>query len=298
MLSKPCLLSKLGYQTRGTMVHYRTHDWADFLYYLLFFAAMAIIGMIWSNVQTQNVKRKKKSEEEKRANAPCKHGIIGALYGSQTCIKCQQEKAAEEQIAIQRAEEEAARRKIEKERAYREWIAKIRLPEYLQKMDPGEFELLVCDLFRRMGYQVEQTPLSGDSGIDGYLRKDGILSILQCKRVKGSVGEPILRDLFGTMHATGAKKGVVVTTGKVSMKALKWSKNKPMKIMELSELVEHIRTFYREDDIIPVNFVPNTSKDSYCPKCGSPMKVVNWEGKRFLGCSAYPSCRYTTSLPK
>ncbi len=233
----------------------------------------------------------------KAARARCKHGVVGAaLNGYKLCIKCQWEKEAEEQIARKRAEEEEARRKAEKERAYKEWVAKIRLPEYLTKMDPEEFEHLVCDLFRKMGYEVEHTPYSGDGGVDGYLKKNGDLSILQCKRVQGSVGEPILRDLFGTMHAKGAKEGVVVTTGKVSQKARDWASNKPIRILEIGEIVNHIRTHYREDEVVPESFIPDHKKNSTCPKCSGPLKVVNWKGRRFLGCSAYPSCRYTKGL--
>jgi len=279
MLSKPGLLIKPGYPTRETMTYYRRNDGCFGI--LVFLQICGLIGYAihqlfgWWGIGLATVaivgifvvivlysKYEKSREEEKRAKAPCKHGVIGALYESKACLKCQQEKAAAEQIAIHEAKEEEAQRKEEKERAYREWIEKIRLPEYLKKMDPREFERLVCELFRKMGFEVEHTSYSGDSGIDGYLRKDGNLSILQCKRVKGSVGEPVLRDLFGTMHATGAKEGVVVTTGNVSTKARNWAKDKPIRILELKELVENIRRFYREDDVVPENFVPHKRKGS------------------------------------
>jgi restriction endonuclease Mrr len=55
--------------------------------------------------------------------------------------------------------------------------------------------------FGVVGHEMEATRYTADGGVDGYLRKDGQLALLQCKRVKGSVGEPILRDLFGTMAA-------------------------------------------------------------------------------------------------
>jgi restriction system protein len=29
----------------------------------------------------------------------------------------------------------------------------------------------------------------------------------------------------------------------------------------------------------------------YCVKCGKPMRLVNWKGKQFWGCSGYPRCR-------
>jgi hypothetical protein len=241
-------------------------------------------------------KYKRRTEERRRAKASCKHGVPGAYYRHEICSSCQDEKAAEEQIARKRAAEENARRQAEKERRYNEWVAKIKLPEYLTTMHPQEFEHLVCNLFRRMGYEVEHTPYSADGGIDGYMRKDGELAIVQCKRVKSSVGEPVLRDLFGSMHAVGAREGVVVTTGKVSKQARSWSKDKPIRILELDELVSHIRVYYREGDVIPESFMPHDVESVPCPKCSNPLKVVGRSGKRFVGCSAYPSCRYVTSL--
>jgi len=237
-----------------------------------------------------------RKKERSRANAPCEHGLPGALYEYKQCPLCEQDKIAREQRAKKLAEEEEAQKKAAKERAYKEWVAKIRLPEYLINMHPAEFEHLICDLFQRMGYEVEHTQYSGDGGIDGYLRKNGDLSILQCKRVKGSVGEPVLRDLFGTMHDKDAKEGIVATTGNVSAKARAWAENKPIKILELDEIAGYIRTYYREDDVVPESFIPDKEKKDFCPKCGNPMRVVNWRGKSFMGCTAYPSCHYSTSL--
>lgn len=239
-----------------------------------------------------------KRKEYKRNHAPCAHGVIGALYGYKECIKCQQEKIDRDKKEKRRLAEEAAIRKAEKEREYKEWVSKIRLPEYLEKMHPQEFEHLICDLFKKMGYEVEETPYSGDGGIDGLLKKNGDSFILQCKRVKGSVGEPVLRDLFGTMHANDTKEGFVVTTGKVSRQAKEWAKDKPIRILELNEIVTSIREYYKEDDIVPETFVTHTKRENICPKCGHPLKLVYWNNKIFKGCSSYPACRYTKSLGK
>jgi HJR/Mrr/RecB family endonuclease len=244
------------------------------------------------------IKYRNRKEEYKRRIAPCSHGVSGALYGFQECSQCERDRIAKERVAKRKAAAEEAKKKAAKERAYREWVAKIRLPDFLLKMHPEEFEHLVCALFQRMGYEVEHTKYIGDGGIDGYLKKDGELSVLQCKRVKGSVGEPVLRDIFGTMHAAGAKEGIVVTTGKVSTQARVWSQDKPIRIYELDELTACIRTHFKEDDVVPTTFTPNRGTKDICPRCGNPMKVVHWRGKSFMGCSAYPSCRYTMDMPR
>ena len=37
--------------------------------------------------------------------------------------------------------------------------------------------------------------------------------------------------------------------------------------------------------------------EKICPVCGSPMKFRSGRHGEFLGCSQYPSCRYTTNIP-
>ena len=278
----------VGYGIIGIAI-YKYFNWPSVV-----LAILGVLAFLFFLDKYQKYKNNK--QELTRATAPCKHGMPGALHGYSLCSQCQQEKEAAAEIARKQKIEDDTRRQAEKERAYKEWVRQIRLPDYLRKMYPAEFEKLVCDLFRQMGYEVEPTPYSGDNGIDGFLKKGSESSVLQCKRVKGSVGEPILRDLYGTMHATGASEGVVVTTGRVSAKARIWAGNKPIRIIELTELVALIRAHYPEDQVVPERFAPISKLEDLCPKCGSPLRIVTWKGSLFMGCSSYPACRYTTGL--
>lgn len=158
-------------------------------------------------------------------------------------------------------------------------------------MDPYKFEQLICSLFRRMGYDVRETPYVGDNGVDGFLYKDNLKLVLQCKRVKGSVGEPVLRDLFGTMHATDSHSAIVVTTGRVSDQARTWANGKPIRIIEFLELQSLIRANFRDGDVVPAEFV--LPESFLCPRCSSPLRVVHGPRGRFVGCKGYPNCRYT-----
>ena len=248
--------------------------------------------------------------------AQCKHGTRGAVYKPTLCGECVRECKEQERVAAEQAkiaaeqarvaaeqakvaaEQDAARRERERQERHREYLRKIRLPEHLRSMHPGEFEHLVCDLFRRQGYEAEPTPLSGDGGVDGYLRKNGALTVLQCKRVKGSVGEPVLRDLFGTMHGCGAVEGIVVTTGNVSTQARAWSNGKPIRIIELDELTVLLRRHYKEDEVVPGDFQPKESSPDLCPDCGRPLRTKNGSRGKFVGCTGYPTCRYTRPLGK
>lgn len=90
--------------------------------------------------------------------------------------------------------------------------------EILQHLDPYAFERLAQRLLRECGFSdVQVTKRSGDGGIDGTgkLRIQGIFSFnvaFQCKRYKGQVGAPEIREFRGSL-GTNIEKGVLITTG-------------------------------------------------------------------------------------
>ena len=231
-------------------------------------------------VELYREKKKSGTEASKRITA-CRHGIAGALHGFIACANCETEKAIEAEVnaelqrrlkeqrganrdriaaeITERRRRQAEEAKAKKETARREWLRNIRLPRFLQDMHPHKFELLICELFRKLGYDVEETPYSGDSGCDGILRKADEHLILQCKRTQKKIGEPIVRDLYGTMHGEGANGGVLVTTGSVSDQARLWLKKKAkerrIRVIELDELTKLIRDHFGEDDVVPDEFI-------------------------------------------
>ena len=209
--------------------------------------------------------------------APCAHGVKGAAHDGSLCPVCTAAARVADELRRRQEEErrlaeEAARRLKEEERlrllkaeqerhqkAHDAHLASIRLPSYLLAMDPRAFELHVCELYRRMGCRVEATPRSGDHGIDGHLYRDGRHVLLQCKRVKGFVGEPVLRDLFGSISNERADGGIVVTTGRVSTAATKWAAGKPIQIIELDEITKMTKAVFPEHEVVPDGFVPGSS---------------------------------------
>ena len=179
-----------------------------------------------------------------RSFLPCHHGKHLAHRNPKKCSKCVQEvtffyrtqRMREETKLLQREAAQAA----ERLRAAHQ-LGQMEFGSQLADLDPFDFERVVCDVYRRLGYEVEGTPKTGDGGVDGYLKRDGKVYLLQCKRVKGSVGQPILRDLYGVMRATDAQGGIVVTTGRVSRQAREWAKGKDISLVETLELKGLIR---------------------------------------------------------
>ena len=108
---------------------------------------------------------------------------------------------------------------IEERRPWRDSLS-----EVLHNLNPFAFETLSQRLLRECGFlDVCVTKKSGDGGIDGIgkLRLNGIFSFnvaFQCKRYKGQVGTPEIRNFRGSLD-NNIEKGVLITTGVFSKAA-------------------------------------------------------------------------------
>lgn len=112
----------------------------------------------------------------------------------------------------------------------------------LQAMDPIAFERYVGSLFADRGFRVQDTQASADEGIDLIVRQGRRMAVVQCKRYQGSVGQPVVRDLYGVMLHTGANEAYLVTTGTVTAAARRWAEGKPIHLVDQHRLVEWART--------------------------------------------------------
>jgi restriction system protein len=108
----------------------------------------------------------------------------------------------------------------------------------LRTLNPLAFEQFVGSLFKKMGYIVETTKLSGDEGVDLILRKGAKLAVVQCKRYDGAVGQPIVRDLYGVMFHNRADEAYLITTGTITLPAQQWAKGKPIHLVDGNMLLE------------------------------------------------------------
>lgn len=112
--------------------------------------------------------------------------------------------------------------------------------EILHNLDPYGFEKLAQRLLRECGFSdVEVTKKSGDGGIDGTgkLRINGIFSFnvaFQCKRYKGQVGAPQIRDFRGSL-GTNIEKGVLITTGTFTREAKEEASSEGKRLIDLMD---------------------------------------------------------------
>lgn len=91
------------------------------------------------------------------------------------------------------------------------------LTEFLQSMNPYQFEHLIKLLLETMGYEALVTAAGNDKGVDVVaeieLGISRVKEVIQAKRFKGNIGRPILDQLRGSLHYFQAMRGTIITTG-------------------------------------------------------------------------------------
>ena len=170
--------------------------------------------------------------------------------------------------------------------------------------------------FRNDRFTTRLTGTTGDHGIDIVAQKKGESAVVQCKRYAGSVGEPALRDLYGAMHAHGADRAYLVTTGWLTRAAAEWARDKPALVVwdgeYLARLSIRLAAKNRQGQTHATlaggavgvgtdsggsvsNISEPTTPTPNCPTCGSVLveRRNRRTGEPFLGCPRYPNCRYT-----
>jgi len=105
--------------------------------------------------------------------------------------------------------------------------------EQLLALAPSEFEEMTVELFQAYGHVARRTGTTGDHGVDVIVQtKKGEKCIVQCKRWRGPVGEPIVRDFYGVLQHEKADKGIIISTGKFSRPAQEWARGKPITLYD------------------------------------------------------------------
>jgi hypothetical protein len=127
----------------------------------------------------------------------------------------------------------------------REILSKMSDGENLASMDWDDFEHLCRELFERVfasnGATVSVTQASRDQGVDAIINdpdpiKGGKI-VIQAKRYVNTVDVSAVRDLWGTVSHEGAMKGLLVTTSQFGPDSYAFSKDKPLTLINGSELL-------------------------------------------------------------
>ncbi len=116
---------------------------------------------------------------------------------------------------------------------------KVNTAKDLLDLSPREFEDMAVELFVAYGHEAKRTGAVGDHGVDVIVQtKNGEKCVVQCKRWKGYVGEPIVREFYGVVLHEKADKGIIITSGKFSRPAQEWAKGKPIALYDGDKFVQ------------------------------------------------------------
>lgn len=110
-------------------------------------------------------------------------------------------------------------------RELKRWLATH--PAMLYELDSRKFELLVADILKDFGFEVELTPATRDGGKDiyAYIRSEicSLLMFVECKRYAPDhpVGIDIVQRLYDVQTSHHANKSMLVTTSFFTRPAIK-----------------------------------------------------------------------------
>lgn len=171
----------------------------------------------------------------------------------------------------------------------------------LRELSWKSFEDLLGEAYRRQGYQVTEALGGGaDGGVDLVLRRDGKVTLVQCKRWRGNpVRVQTVRELFGVMIDRRADAAKLVATARFTPDAIAFARGKPIELVDsdaLLDLVRSVQASVRIPPSLPKN--AGVIEAPPCPECGSKMVLREARrgaraGQSFWGCTRYPACRGT-----
>ena len=119
----------------------------------------------------------------------------------------------------------------------------------IEEMSPVAFERLTQRMLRESGFvHVEVTGRTGDGGIDGkgIARINGLMSFhiaFQCKKYKGSIGAPEIRDFRGATVGR-SDRGMFITTGNFTKAAIEEANRDgvvPIELVDGSQLADKLK---------------------------------------------------------
>jgi HJR/Mrr/RecB family endonuclease len=111
-------------------------------------------------------------------------------------------------------------------------------------MNGYEFERFITDLFRKMGYSVNQTKSSGDQGIDVLAVKRGQRIGIQAKCYSNNVSNKAIQEVVAGMNYYKVTKGIVITNNFFTNSAVELANSNGVVLWDRSILKEKIQEYY------------------------------------------------------
>ncbi|MBI4178457.1 restriction endonuclease [bacterium] len=174
------------------------------------------------------------------------------------------------------------------ERAARVYFQRV---ENVRMLSPQNFEDLIADMFKKLGYSVTQTPYTNDQGRDAIALKGGKKFLIECKRYAEDqrVGRPEIQKFLGAMLGDKADGGFFVTTSRFTATAIECARGHNVELIGIDRLGELLSTvFPQESDKITI--------EAICRECADRV-VFSWpNGPISLTCSKQHSVSLNVNL--
>lgn len=111
----------------------------------------------------------------------------------------------------------------------------------IDQMKGYEFEKCMHDVFEKLGYSVEQTPLSCDQGADLILTsKKGIRTAVQVKRYSSKVSNKAVQEVVAAKGFHKCTEGIVVTNNYFTTPARQLAEANNIDLVDRNELIQII----------------------------------------------------------
>jgi len=110
----------------------------------------------------------------------------------------------------------------------------------IDQMTGEEFEQFLGQLFKKRGFKVTYTSLSGDYGADLILRDGDEKIAVQAKRYSGNVGVKAVQEIIGAVKMYDANEAWVVTNSYFTKQAIKLAEINEVYLIDRDELIDMI----------------------------------------------------------
>jgi hypothetical protein len=112
------------------------------------------------------------------------------------------------------------------------------IPSSLDTLSGSDFESFLEKLFRKLGYSVIKTPLTGDQGADLVVEKSGERIAVQTKRYHGIVSNKAVQEAVAAINHYKCSRAIVITTSSFTKSALKLAYSNKVELWDGKKLKE------------------------------------------------------------
>jgi restriction system protein len=170
--------------------------------------------------------------------------------------------------------------------------------ELLRRLEWRRLEELAVAYFDATGFTARVSHPGAD-GADITLHAEGgeaAVTLARCKAWNAySVGIKPLHALHAQMAASGAQKGLMLTSGRFSQEARTFAAGQGIELVDGAAFLSRIIALPREKSLALLRFA--TEGDFLTPTCPAcAIKMVSRQstqgGRKFWGCRNYPRCKH------